>query len=836
MNNDYVKEVADQLIEHLQKGTAPFQKRWKAGELVLPYNPTTETQYHGVNMLKLAMESYDDPRWMTLKQANELGAKVRKGQHSTRIMYWKATEERLVVDEQGKPVLDEEGKQKKETVKLERPRAFFARVFNANQIDGLPPLSQQTPKIPEPEEINKRCEKVIKNSGATIFNDQRDSAYYDPMSDEIHLPHRDQFHSPAHYYSTTFHEMSHWTGHKTRLNREIGKAFGSEPYAREELRAEIGSLMVGQQLNIGFEPKDNAAYVNSWCAVLKKDPREIFRAASDASKIADYLIDFENEKELTKEQPVKAAEAEIKAETVENTAEAETKMENKEPKEKLFINVPYTERYAAKRAGARWDKEAKSWYVAAGTDLKKIGLERFEKKVEPTIDPHDEFLNDARAAGLIINDPQFDGKLHRVPVEGDKGRQLSGAYVYFSEQQHPGGFLQNFKTGYAENWKSSQVQERLSPAEIETMRKEAAERSEQLRLETEKRHEATAEIARAVFAEAVPAKAENDYLAKKGISPAGLMVVPDQFSKELEETGVHVVKNAAEYPAMAKQHPNDQIFVAGRLIIPAFGNDGKIQTLQTIDAEQKTFMRGGKKYGSYSLVGAQNLDQLDPKKPVIVAEGFATAVAVNKVTNSPVIVAFDAGNMKPVGETLRDKFPHQTIIFAADNDLGRKTNVGLTKAQDAAATVGGAVVTPNFDRDEINNKMSDWDDYLRKHGHDETTKLFQAKLAIASNEAKAAQERLNTLAQTKEAYARDDHTTEADNQYIGDERLEAQQIRTQAMQTKNSAQSVEQAKNTISRENQNLSQSKEERMAQKPTTQQYRAKKKAKNKEEGIEL
>jgi len=297
-------QVAEKLIQQLQEGVAPWQKSWTAGEAMpggLPVNATTGKRYRGANVLQLMAEGYDDPRWCTYKQAAGVGAQVRKGEHGTRVQYFKFTEEQTKLDAQGRPVLDGDGKPVKEEVRLERPKVFHASVFNAQQIEGLPPLAPPKEQQWTPIE---RAEHILKASGADIRHAQQDRAFYRSSTDSIHMPEKGQFAEASGYYSTALHELGHWTGHSTRLDRPLGNPFGSEAYAKEELRAEIASMIVGETVGIGHDAKDHAAYVGNWVKVLKEDPMEILRAAADAEKIHDYVMAFEQQQvqETTQEQ------------------------------------------------------------------------------------------------------------------------------------------------------------------------------------------------------------------------------------------------------------------------------------------------------------------------------------------------------------------------------------------------------------------------------------------------------------------------------------------------------------------------------------------------------
>ncbi|MCE7915638.1 MAG: DUF1738 domain-containing protein [Nitrosomonas sp. PRO4] len=290
------EQVAENLIEQLKKGVAPWQKPWEPGDLLaaLPVNPTTGKRYRGINSLNLMSRAHTDPRWLTYKQAVNLGAQVRKGEKSTLVQYWKFTEEHIKKDDSGNPVLNNDGQPIKEQVRLERPKVFYASVFNAEQIDNLPELDIKAPDW-DPLE---RAEYILQASNAVIRHGEADNAFYRPSTDSIHLPHKHQFPTPDRYYGTALHELGHWTGHESRLNRDLSHPFGSEGYAKEELRAEIASMLLSGELGIGHDPGQHVAYVNSWIKVLQEDPTEIFRAAADAEKIQDYVLAFSQQQEI----------------------------------------------------------------------------------------------------------------------------------------------------------------------------------------------------------------------------------------------------------------------------------------------------------------------------------------------------------------------------------------------------------------------------------------------------------------------------------------------------------------------------------------------------------
>jgi len=284
----YAERVAGQLIEQLEAGTAPWQKPWDPTVAAggMPQNPVSEKRYRGINAVYLMAQGHADPRWCTYKQAEGEGWQVRRGEKGTSVEYWQWEK-------------DEKGPDgKKLTVKLERPKVFWATVFHASQIDGIP---EYVPPV-RTWDPNERAEALLKASGAWIEHRDGDAAFYSPASDRIILPLVELFATDDRYYATALHELGHWTGHPSRLARDMTGTFASESYAKEELRAEISSLMVGNELGIGHDPGQHAAYVKSWIKALKEDPREIFRAAADAEKIHGFVMAFDRQYAQEQEQ------------------------------------------------------------------------------------------------------------------------------------------------------------------------------------------------------------------------------------------------------------------------------------------------------------------------------------------------------------------------------------------------------------------------------------------------------------------------------------------------------------------------------------------------------
>ena len=347
------KQIADKLIEQLEAGTAPWQRPWKAGEPMMPYNAITGKRYKGANIIKLMLRGHVDTRWMTFNQAKTLGANVKKGERGTALQYWIFTDKEPKLDSKGKPILGPNGKPEMKEVQLERPKLRTFVVFNAEQLENCP--AQEPPKKLNEEERNKRVDDILKNSGAVIQHHPHGMAAYDPRQDKIFLPNPEMFHSASGYYATALHELGHWTGHSSRLDRKAGPR-NTEEYAKEELRAEITSLILGEKLEIGHDPGQHASYVKSWIQILKDDPKEIVRAAKDAEGISDFIMAYERTQE--QEQGMdKIQEMEAAVEDRENLAA-----------KKNYISVPYKEKEEAKALGAKWDRQEQSWFIPNGLD------------------------------------------------------------------------------------------------------------------------------------------------------------------------------------------------------------------------------------------------------------------------------------------------------------------------------------------------------------------------------------------------------------------------------------------------------------------------------------
>jgi antirestriction protein ArdC len=286
MKTDIYQRITDQIVCELERGVRPWLKPWNAehaaGRITRPLRGNG-VPYKGINVLVLwsvAMEKgYAAPIWMTFKQASELKANVRKGEHGSLVVYADKitrTETDTATGEESEYAI---------------PFLKGYTVFNVEQIDGLPEhyYAKPAPRV-EPIERIDRAESFFAGTGATIRHGGT-MAYYNVSRDVVQMPPFEAFRDAESYYATLAHETTHWTRHKSRLDRDFGrKRFGDEGYAMEELVAELGSAFLSADLDLTPELRaDHASYLAGWIKVLKDDKRAIFTAASHAQRAADFL-------------------------------------------------------------------------------------------------------------------------------------------------------------------------------------------------------------------------------------------------------------------------------------------------------------------------------------------------------------------------------------------------------------------------------------------------------------------------------------------------------------------------------------------------------------------
>ncbi|MXS77914.1 DUF1738 domain-containing protein [Nitrosomonas sp. JL21] len=672
-----------------------------------------------MNSLNLISRGYTDPRWLTYKQAEGVGAQVRKGEKSTPVQYWLFTEERIKTDEQGVPILNSDAQPIKEHVKLERPKVFYAAVFNAEQIDNLPELVIKAPDW-DPLE---RSEDLLERSQAIIHHGEIDGAFYRPSTDSIHLPYKHQFPTAAGYYQTALHELGHWSGHESRLNRDLSHPFGSEGYSREELRAEIASMILGAELGIGHDPAQHVAYVGSWIKTLQDDPLEIFRTAADAEKIREFVLALAHQQEREVRETINTHPVNQSYEHDKPMLQQSDKQE--EGSMRQYLIVPYKDKEFAKLAGARWDKSAKAWYVGPDADIEALQPwlpDNVVLRPEPAIDPIVEFAELLHAQGCQVdgNHPMMDGQTHRIKVTGDKRNEKSGFYVAHLDGR-PAGYFKNNRTGVETRWKAKgysltdeQKAELIAQAAIKLQIREAEHHAQHIKI---------AQAIQELLAIAPLADASHPYLAQKHARAGDLKVVPQNADHLPADSIIKIASNWHEAKQLREDHPECLVLTVGDLLLSAQGVDGSIWSVQTIQANgTKLFAAGSKKEHTFHIAGNNGLawdKTIDTASAIIIAEGYATADTLSQALEMPVIAAFDSGNLPKVAQDLHDAYPDKPIIIAGDDDRHLEStqnkNPGREKASEAAQLVDGVAVFPLFaPGEQIEFNFSDFNDLANR--------------------------------------------------------------------------------------------------------------------------
>ncbi len=284
---DPYETITAKLIELMESEGTNWVKPWAT--IGSHYNVKSGKPYRGVNVMLTGASAagrFNSRAWGTYKQWQERGGQVRKGEKGTEIVFWKRLEtERENAD----------GEKEKRVI----PMLRLYYVFNADQVDGIEtPDDLETPDV---EPIDERVARIVERSNVDLVH-VGDRACYSPIHDQVKMPPKEFFNDTKdgtaheHYHGTLLHELTHWTGHKSRLARDLFNRFGSQKYAFEELIAETGSALLCCALGIEPEPRaDHAKYLNGWLEVLKSDKKALFTAFGQAQKAADFILAFDQD-------------------------------------------------------------------------------------------------------------------------------------------------------------------------------------------------------------------------------------------------------------------------------------------------------------------------------------------------------------------------------------------------------------------------------------------------------------------------------------------------------------------------------------------------------------
>ena len=293
------EQISEKMIKGLDEGKSIFHKPMKddgSSQFQQPFNPKTGLNYKGAAALVLMMNNRRDPRWMSYDQAAFNKTPVKKGVHGTLIEFQSSNKLQPAVDEQGQPVLTKNGNQKMERVKLDEPVTVKAWLFNGKDLKDMPELQtkeqQQSPI--------ERAQAILDSSKAK-FEPEDWGTHYDRATDTIHMPGKEEFEKPELYYATALHELAHWTSHETRLNAPQLDHTDADGLFKEELRTNLASIMISAELNLPYDLGEHASNIIPWSQILHDNPAELFKAADDAQKIADYVFALEPKLEIKEE-------------------------------------------------------------------------------------------------------------------------------------------------------------------------------------------------------------------------------------------------------------------------------------------------------------------------------------------------------------------------------------------------------------------------------------------------------------------------------------------------------------------------------------------------------
>lgn len=274
-------EIVKNFVEQLENGVEPWKKSWSSKQL--PKNFISDNHYNGINILTLMDTDFKDNRFLTFNQVKQLGGSINKGKKSKPIFFLKPNE---------KEVVDEDGN--KTTEKYFIMQSY--QVFNIEQTSGIN-YEKTYPK--NKNEVIQSAQEFIDNINIPVYPGE---PAYSVDYDSIFMPNINEFKDSFNYYSTYFHELSHATGHSSRMNRPMNAKFGSKEYAQEELIAELSSSFLCGEFGVDMKTTQHSQYLNHWIEVLKEKPMTLFSAASAAGKAATYLKNVHETKQEIKNQ------------------------------------------------------------------------------------------------------------------------------------------------------------------------------------------------------------------------------------------------------------------------------------------------------------------------------------------------------------------------------------------------------------------------------------------------------------------------------------------------------------------------------------------------------
>lgn len=605
------RELSDYFIAAMEAGNAPWQQTWTPdGQTGILLNPVSGVRYgNGINALKLLQTGRADTRWCTYEQAASQGWQVKRAAHGINLSY-------LVRDRKtGASVV----------------RAGV--VFNAEDIRGIPELE----RAPLPVDLVKFSDHLRGSMGVEVVHDQQESGFYSAAGDKVHIAPPTSYKAESDYHADLVHQLLHATGLPGRLNREMGRSFTSQEYAREELAAEIATLFLARDLGMPFNPVDHQSYTASWIKLMREDERALAQAVRSARGMVEYVKGLDVGHEFFQAPPAKVqSPAADRSHAPEKTAPA-AKLSHP-ANDRIYLFVPYEERMDAGKLGARLDKtrKPKQWYIPANMDSRP-----FEKWLTPppALTPA-EIIAQFRVActelGLVMDeDPNMDAEWHHVHVSTSRNKnKRSGAYVL---NRSGLGYIKNHDTGIETPWRPEGHLEIDSKFRDQMVQMEAnKEARDRARLATQ---EGTAKKCGGRWGKLPHAPESHPYLVRKHIKSFGLRMQGEN------------------------------------LIVPLIDEQSQIWNLQRIPAtpgKTKMYEKDARKQGLFYVLGS-----ISGASTVLFGEGYATCASMHMATGLPVVICFDSGNIESVIKMFEPRLVGVDKIICGDNDL--VTNERLAK-------------------------------------------------------------------------------------------------------------------------------------------------------------
>lgn len=595
------------LAAQLAAGVVP----WRSGaESGIPINPANGKQFRGGNAIALLAAGFNDPRWCSEEQARANGWRVRSGEASSVVEYWQYAD---VVERR-----TDEGQIEKVRVPRAEPIVKYAHVFNAAQIDGMPERPQQRATLEVPvDERRHAVDSVATGLGISIIHDSDVGAVYDAQRGVVRTRPIAAYATQDEYNADLVRSLAWACGDASRAGGIVG---GGQP--ADGLAIDIAATLMCAQLGARYvAPDPSRQDLGQWSELIGRDPNAIYKAAREAERIAAFALAHGREQ-------VQLQEAQFP------TSEVEVQMSGSS--KRVVLNVPYHEKEAAKRAGARWDQTKRMWYADAGADLSSVAKWLGKPRELSESDIIDQFADALLDAGLVLDGPPImDGRWHRTPVKTSRNEKaLKGAYIGHlpggdGPKSRPNGFINNKDTGISEPWVAKG-----------------------LILTSEQRAEYAAAAVEAAKRRTDDTRASQEKTAKKAVG---------KWDRFKAATDAHPYLQRKQVPAIGLRIDGED------LVVPLYDAEGQMWQYQTIPADKqgkKLFLKDGRKTGCFHVLG-----DLAAADTVYFAEGYATGASVHLATKEAVVIVFDSGNISAVMDALTNRTEGKARIVCGDDDV-----------------------------------------------------------------------------------------------------------------------------------------------------------------------